>query len=279
MSLLALDSPGCKNGRMIKTQSVRRTWTSRKVHQPRLAELIADELRGSILRGELHDGELLPSQDKLCEHFDVGLVSVREALRILESEGLATVRRGNVGGAEVHLPTAHSASRMMAMLMEVRGVKASQLASALQELEPICVTMCAARADRMETVVPELQAVLADSELALADPVAFTLQSRRFHEAMVAGCGNDALLIVVGALESIWSPSARGWAARAEKTDSYPTLTSRRAALRSHSRITSLIVDGNGLAAARLAHEHLQIAQRYSLGSAPDRTVTVEEFG
>jgi len=247
--------------------------------QPRLAEMVAAELRWSILHGELQDGELLPTQDDLCARFKVGKVAVREALRILEDEGLATVRRGNIGGATVHSPTPGSASRMLAMVMEARGVQVTELAAALQELEPLCATMCATRVDRMETVVPHLRKVLDESERALPDPVKFTHHSREFHEVMAAGCGNEALLVVVGALEAIWSPGAEGWARRAEQTDSYPDLASRRLALRAHHRITTLIAEGKADAAARLVREHVTVTQRYSLGTDPDRLVTIEEFG
>lgn len=264
---------------MINRRIAERGPRNGQLHQPRLAELIAGELRTSILHGGLHDGELLPSQDELCERFEVGKVAVREALRILENEGLATVRRGNVGGATVHSPTPRLAARMLAMVMEGRGVQASHLASALQELEPLCATLCARRPDRSRSVVPRLQAVLDESEDALSDPVEFTRLARRFHEGLVAGCGNDALVVVVGALETIWSPGAEGWAVRAELADSYPDVPSRRAALRAHQRITTLIADGKASSAERLVRDHIALAQRYSLGSDPDRSVTVREFG
>ena len=64
---------------------------------PRIAEIVADELRRQIIDGELADGDLLPRQEVLVEQFNVSLVSLREALRILETEGLVSVRRGNRG--------------------------------------------------------------------------------------------------------------------------------------------------------------------------------------
>ena len=257
-------------------------WTGSTGHglrRPGLAELVASELRTSILKGELRDGEFLPSQDELSEQFDVGKVAVREALRILENEGLATVRRGNVGGATVHIPSPRGAGRMLAMVMEARSVPASQLAIALQEMEPVCAAMCAALPDRSRTVVPRLSEILDESTAALDDPVAFTTSARRYHEVLVEQCGNEAMVVVVGALEAIWSPYAQGWAHRAEHTHSYPDLRGRRAAIKTHERITSLIDNGDADAAARLTKEHVVRAQRYSLGDDPNRVVTVDEFG
>ena len=61
-------------------------------------ELIADELRALIVSGELADGASLGREPDLVERFGVSHPSLREALRILEAEGLITVVRGVLGG-------------------------------------------------------------------------------------------------------------------------------------------------------------------------------------
>ena len=86
----------------------------RRLGARRTAEIVADELRRQIIDGELTDGDLLPRQEVLVEQFNVSLVSLREALRILETEGLVSVRRGNRGGAVVHAPAKASAAYMLA---------------------------------------------------------------------------------------------------------------------------------------------------------------------
>ena len=72
--------------------------------QPSVAEMVADVIRARIVAGTLPDGSMLPKQDQLISEFQVSRPSFREALRILESEGLISVRRGNIGGAQVHAP-------------------------------------------------------------------------------------------------------------------------------------------------------------------------------
>ena len=59
----------------------------RRLGARRTAEIVADELRRQIIDGELSDGDLLPRQEILVEQFNVSLVSLREALRVLETEG------------------------------------------------------------------------------------------------------------------------------------------------------------------------------------------------
>lgn len=55
---------------------------------------IADQLREAVARGRLHEGEQLPSETQLMEHYGVARMTVRNALRILQDEGLATAEHG-----------------------------------------------------------------------------------------------------------------------------------------------------------------------------------------
>ena len=77
---------------------------------PRLAELVAADLRRRILSGELEERAILPKQDDLLTEFGVSLPTLREALRVLEAEGLIRVQRGKRGGALVCRPTAATAA-------------------------------------------------------------------------------------------------------------------------------------------------------------------------
>src|SRR3954468_190126 len=131
----------------------------RRLSARRTAEIVADELRRQIIDGELSDGDLLPRQELLVEQFNVSLVSLREALRILETEGLISVRRGNRGGAVVHAPAKASAAYMLGLMLQSESVYLSDLGAALHELEPTCAALAAARSDRTTTSVPELRRI------------------------------------------------------------------------------------------------------------------------
>ena len=113
--------------------------------QPRRAEVVADNLRDRILRGEFEDGSDLPKQEELFDDFGVSMPSIREAMRILETEGLITVRRGNRGGAVVHRPQSRTAAYMFGLRAAVGGVPVADLALAMRHLDPLCAAMCAGR--------------------------------------------------------------------------------------------------------------------------------------
>src|SRR5438477_9189919 len=122
-----------------------------------MAELVAGALREQIVDGRLQDGDRLPKQEELAERFDISGPSVREGLRILEAEGLITVRRGKFGGAFVHTPQPANAAYTLALVLEAKRVPLHEIGSALRDLEPLCAGKCAARPDRATEVVPSLR--------------------------------------------------------------------------------------------------------------------------
>src|SRR3954469_6123374 len=109
-----------------------------QLRQPRLAEMVAAALRKRIVSGIIEDGGMLPKQEDLMAEFGISLPPMREALRILETEGLITVRRGNTGGAVVHQPQAAKAAYMLGLVLESRDVAINDVLEALRRLEPVC---------------------------------------------------------------------------------------------------------------------------------------------
>jgi GntR family transcriptional regulator, transcriptional repressor for pyruvate dehydrogenase complex len=238
--------------------------TRRQLRQPRLGELVAESLRDRITSGLLRDGDMLPKQEELLDEFQVSKPSLREALRILETEGLITVRRGNVGGALVHAPDRYDAGYMIGLVLEATGVGVTDVADALRLLEPVCAGLCAERDDRAVAVVPTLRSIHERARAGIDDDIGFTALGREFHEALVAGCGNDTMIVVVGALESIWSARERDWAARATSRGDFPERNMRMEGVRAHERIIELIERGDSAAVERIARRHLQHAQIYA---------------
>src|SRR6201992_3385405 len=76
-----------------------------RVSVGRISEIIVDQIRLLMRQGQLKPGDRLPPERDLCERFGVSRVTVREALRMLESSGLVEIRVGARGGAFVTVPT------------------------------------------------------------------------------------------------------------------------------------------------------------------------------
>lgn len=246
---------------------------SGRVRSVRVAEAVADDLRKRILFGDLVDGAELPKEDELREVYGVGKPSFREALRILETEGLLSVRRGNVGGAVVHRPTATAVGNSLSMVLASHGTAMADVARALHEVEPACAALCAERSDRRRNVVPRLREIQRESLRSVDDLVLATSLSRRFHEAIVDLCGNRTLIVMAGALEALWSRHQWTWAGMKKDPESIP-LDERREAFEVHQRIIDLIAAGDVSAVREVASQHLDRALAYAGETA--ETVLVE---
>lgn len=243
-----------------------------QLRQPRLAEMVADILRERILSGELEDGDTLPKQEDLLDEFNVSKPSIREALRILETEGLVTVRRGNLGGAVVHVPQAHTAAYMLGLVLESKSVSLTDVGMALQHLEPAAAALCAALPDR-SAIVERLTAIHDATVAGVEDDLLFTQNSRRFHEEIVSSCGNETVKLVVGALETLWSAQEQAWAEAAVEAGEFPEASLRQRGLKAHERILKLIAKGDSEGVQRAAHRHLGKSQLYALSSVPVATI------
>ncbi len=66
--------------------------------RPRAFHAIVERLRDDIFRGRRKPGDRLPPEQVLAEQFEVSRTGVREALRVLEIQGLVRVRHGYGGG-------------------------------------------------------------------------------------------------------------------------------------------------------------------------------------
>src|SRR5215472_13505813 len=108
---------------------------------------IADELRAMIVSGRLSEGDSLGREPDLVERFGVSRPSLREALRILEAEGLITVVRGVRGGIVVHEPDERLTARTAALVLAARNVSLADVFEARTLLEPVAAKALAGRRD------------------------------------------------------------------------------------------------------------------------------------
>jgi DNA-binding FadR family transcriptional regulator len=83
---------------------------------------IAAEFRSRIARGDLRAGEPLPVESELMDELGVSKGVVREALRILETEGLVEVRRGLGGGPRVRHPSISEAAKAIGVYLQIGDV-------------------------------------------------------------------------------------------------------------------------------------------------------------
>lgn len=247
----------------------------RRVRPPRVAEIVAESLRARILSGALNDGDLLPKQEELMAEFGVSPPAIREAFRILETEGLVTVLRGNVGGAIVHLPQSSTAAYMLGLVLQSKGAQLADLMEGIRRLEPVCAAQAAMRPDRGTTVLPKLRQNIDASIEALDDPATFIGLARAFHNEIVANCGNETMALVVGALERLWSAQVDRLALNRDVHGSFGDRALRVSLAREHERIYRAIEEGDAQGAERAIVEHFSSSSGGERRHGFDTTTTV----
>jgi DNA-binding FadR family transcriptional regulator len=167
--------------------------TAGRQNPRKLSHLIERDLRGLILRGELAPGQALPSESDLLEAFQVSRNTLREALRILESESLIQIRRGRAGGAIVQRPQSRTVARYVSLLLQVRGATFGEVQEARLLIEPPA-------AAKLVDVVPADTTILAELHEAertqLDDPLHFVTALAAFDQSVSELSGSKTIAVL-----------------------------------------------------------------------------------
>jgi DNA-binding FadR family transcriptional regulator len=230
---------------------------------------IADELRRLIVSGKLSDGESLGHEPDLVERFGVSRPSLREALRILEAEGLISVVRGMLGGIVVHKPNERMTARTAALVLQARNVSLADVYEARSLLEPLAVRIIASSRSR-RAVVKELRQLTRDETRVIMDPDAFDPVNAQFHVRLVALAGNQTLTIVAEMLNEI---VARAVTAISKAGSIQDSVATRRRGISSQERLVSLIESGNAAEAEEHWRTHMAIVGRVLLAQRADTVI------
>lgn len=244
------------------------------IQQVRVAETVAAELRRRILRGDFESGEL-PKQDQLREEYGISHPSLREALRILETEGLVVVRRGNVGGALVQMPGEARFGYTLGLALQATGTKVQELATAVATLEPVCARLCAENPKRGKEIIPRLRAIqdTTRTEENISEGVPFTRAARSLHSAIVDLCGNEPTKMIVGGLVALWDAQEEAWAQHLTEVGAYPDQKRRVATVDAHGKLIDLIEAGDALGAEDFSRRHIRSTQKVVLSRIEDRVI------
>jgi DNA-binding FadR family transcriptional regulator len=224
----------------------------------RTSEIVASSIRGQIARGELKPGDRFPAEDELMEVFGIARTTLREALRILESEGLVTVVRGRHGGPRVTSPTVEHIARMYALLLQIEGVTIDDLYASRAVIEPWLARMFAEH--RTPEALAELKDAI-DSAAAAAhadDGTAFGEAAARVHETLFERAGNASMALFARLLHELVTGFYR-------KSGVAATATERKRAVRSYRKFYKLVDAGD----AEAAEEHWRLQMSYVGGNVP----------
>lgn len=178
------------------------TLAARPVRLPKAGQIIADSIREQIAAGDLAAGSPLPNETDLMTHFEVARPTAREALRILEAEGLIQIVRGARGGARVRAPDIGAAARHCAVLLQLQGTTLAQVYEVRLMLEPTAARLAAERGPH-RSAAKALEAVIDEEERRFDQVASLADQAMRFQETLVEVAGNPPLALLVNLLHEL----------------------------------------------------------------------------
>lgn len=175
-----------------------------KVQAERTYHMVARSIEGEILSGRVAPGEALPSEEKLADQLGVNRSTVREALRVLEQNGL--VRR-EAGRKKLlaSIPRPSEISKPLSAAMILHQVTFEELWEAMHALEPATASMAAHK------ITPELLAALevnlAATRQAINDSSSLAALDIEFHNLIADASQNRAIQLARKALSEFFYPA------------------------------------------------------------------------
>jgi DNA-binding FadR family transcriptional regulator len=207
-----------------------------------------------IVEGQLEDGDFLPYEADLMTHFHVSRPTLREAVRVLESERLVEVRRGSRTGARVRVPGPEIVARPGALLLAISGTTLGDVMTARIGIEPHAARLLAdggstAAHDELQGLVAAIPAAWESGNLAQA--------SAELHRRLVELSGNATLAMIAGMLHDI---SERHTTAAILRQQNVVPKAEYTKLLRSYGRLADLVSARKGAEAEEHWRRHMDTA-------------------
>jgi GntR family transcriptional repressor for pyruvate dehydrogenase complex len=217
--------------------NLREAEKSTRIRAPKLPHIIAQRLRAQIASGELRPGDSLPSEAELLKDFGISRPTLREALRVLESETLIQLGRGSRRGAIILAPSIEMAAQYGGLYLATHDTTLGQIHEVRSLLEPPLAGQHARMSNKK--AIKNLEKSVKEQRDALLrlDYIAAAAAVNHFHEQLVRNTGNTALRLLAGMLHEISAnvypqlPVATGrvtkkaiWSRSEQSTDAHESL-------------------------------------------------------
>ena len=214
---------------------------------PKASDVLADRLRELILSSGLAEGTPLPTERELVAQSGLSRTSVREALRVLETEGLVATKAGRNGGTQVRRPGRESISRSFELFVRSHGVRFAALLETREAIEPAAARLAAIhRTDDDLAEMTRIHDLLDRVKDDVSEHVRLNLQ---WHRAVVRASRNELLIAFFDAIaDSVQA---------ATENRGLNSADVRRDVVRVHERILAAIAAQDPDAAFRRMQGHL----------------------
>lgn len=222
-----------------------------QVEPVRLYQRIVQQVEEAIASGQLKPGQRLPSERDLVAQFGASRPTVREALRVLESNGLVRSRPGDPNGPEILPFSPNGLAKQMTRLVQVEEMSIAELVSFRMILDG-SASLLAARL-RSQEELASMDETIAVMEAAIEKGYhEFSEADVAFHD-VVALASRNALIqvcnkVVRGVVLSLISDKVT----RANNSKAL-----MRESLQHHREVLEAIRLRDGAAAASISRQNL----------------------
>ena len=222
-------------------------------------ELIARDIILDITERGLKEGDTLPSEAQMLRHYEVGRASLREALRLLEVQGLVRIRTGARGGPAVGAATAGNLARMLTLYFGLAGATYEDLTAVMLIASPKVAELAARnRLSKAESLA--LRAAI-ERPCSAANPRLIRTETLTdFHSLLPALARNPVWSLLTDAIGLIFSEHVM---TTADSRDFHA------ATVVDHERIAKAILTRDAELASRLMREHTERMIEFYRGQNP----------
>lgn len=239
---------------------------------PKAAERVAAELRHQIVTGRLKPGDKLHPENVLQTEFAISRPTMREALRLLESESLISISRGKHGGARVSTIDLGPVSRQVGVFLQLGGTTLQDVWLARTIIEPPAAGLLAAHHN--PAALAELEANIAQAkEAARSDLIRYADLSAEFSQLITRHCGNQTIHLLASLIYDVIRRQHEDVTERTINRASVDKL--RQESIRSREHAVGLMRSGDVATTEKFWREHL-LHMRDLVLAAYDGSVTID---
>lgn len=157
------------------------------------AEHVAQQLLERIIGAKLKPGSSFATEAELLSQFNVSRPTLRESLKLLESQGVLELRPGPGGGIIVGKPSPDLLAHGLSVFLRLHEVPFVTVLKAREAIEPALAYEAAANGSEEDFGELEASIVRMKALNAQSDQQAFIEENRVFHGVIARASGNKVL--------------------------------------------------------------------------------------
>jgi DNA-binding FadR family transcriptional regulator len=220
---------------------------------PRRTEKLSEVLAREIVRDlrDLEPATMLPPEAVMLDKYRVGRASLREALRLLEVQGLIVIRPGPGGGPMVAQADSIHYGRTSSLYYHMLGATYHDVVKARAVIEPALARSVAEQQDPDHLAA--LEDFLASQKANTAAPGTeedyqrYVRESSGFHSMLAGLAGNPVLSLAAHSLQDVLLDRVHGL---------FPP-DERLGVEQAHAKIAKAIIKGDAAGVERMMREHM----------------------